>query len=244
MTLLQAECHESSEAVSLLEVSSFYPPLANDLFFIDAQLKFTWLADKEEDADKEEEKEEADDHGNINAIRMENAGLYIDRNALLSNEVTPSALKLFLFSFFGIPFEHLTPVMDRTLACGRRLAERPNLPYIICMKLQVHCHLLSSAEVSAVKYASSKLFLHRELTSIKIPDDTMEDSAEHRATPCSICLEDMAAGTLATEMACLHCFHHRCISAWLAKNSSCPLCRQPGKRMAVSIGNELVAYLR
>lgn len=46
---------------------------------------------------------------------------------------------------------------------------------------------------------------------------------------CSVCLQDMAPedeNALRT-LACGHCFHHDCVSPWLERKHSCPLCRQP-----------------
>ncbi|KAK6911432.1 Zinc finger, RING-type [Dillenia turbinata] len=42
---------------------------------------------------------------------------------------------------------------------------------------------------------------------------------------CSICLEDVQVGKIATSIPCTHMFHRPCIVKWLCKNQSCPLCR-------------------
>ncbi|KAK8671211.1 hypothetical protein V6N13_037813 [Hibiscus sabdariffa] len=42
---------------------------------------------------------------------------------------------------------------------------------------------------------------------------------------CPICLEELAEGSEAVCMPCLHVFHDPCIEAWLNKKKRCPCCR-------------------
>ncbi|KAL4388096.1 hypothetical protein GQ457_09G024470 [Hibiscus cannabinus] len=42
---------------------------------------------------------------------------------------------------------------------------------------------------------------------------------------CPICLEELAEGSEAVCMPCLHVFHDPCIVAWLNKKKRCPCCR-------------------
>ena len=42
---------------------------------------------------------------------------------------------------------------------------------------------------------------------------------------CSICLADMHTGDDVTVLDCAHIFHPQCITSWLRRNNSCPLCR-------------------
>lgn len=42
---------------------------------------------------------------------------------------------------------------------------------------------------------------------------------------CVVCLEDLPIGAKAKQMPCGHLFHDDCLLTWLAKNHSCPLCR-------------------
>ena len=46
-----------------------------------------------------------------------------------------------------------------------------------------------------------------------------------RSDPCSICLETMCRGESVLQLACDHHFHFRCISAWLGRSASCPMCK-------------------
>ncbi len=44
-------------------------------------------------------------------------------------------------------------------------------------------------------------------------------------TTCAICLNDTAIGETVSKLPCLHEFHKRCITPWLAQNNTCPTCR-------------------
>ncbi|KAM7277735.1 hypothetical protein ACFE04_004869 [Oxalis oulophora] len=48
---------------------------------------------------------------------------------------------------------------------------------------------------------------------------------EENSIQCSVCFEDLLIGSEATSMPCSHTFHSDCITQWLHKNNSCPLCR-------------------
>ncbi|KAK4840526.1 hypothetical protein QYF36_010998 [Acer negundo] len=47
------------------------------------------------------------------------------------------------------------------------------------------------------------------------------------STDCSICLESVDVGEIVARMPCSHLFHTRCITRWLHKKPTCPLCRAP-----------------
>ncbi|KAF5181467.1 hypothetical protein FRX31_028946 [Thalictrum thalictroides] len=42
---------------------------------------------------------------------------------------------------------------------------------------------------------------------------------------CAICLNDMKEGEVVRTIGCDHTFHCKCISKWVDKNTTCPLCR-------------------
>lgn len=42
---------------------------------------------------------------------------------------------------------------------------------------------------------------------------------------CSVCLEEFSHGVKITPLPCSHTFHSRCITSWLKRTASCPLCR-------------------
>jgi E3 ubiquitin-protein ligase RNF115/126/E3 ubiquitin-protein ligase RNF38/44 len=45
------------------------------------------------------------------------------------------------------------------------------------------------------------------------------------ATDCAVCLEDLPLASVALKLPCSHLFHSVCITAWLQRHNSCPLCR-------------------
>ncbi|TXG60160.1 hypothetical protein EZV62_014733 [Acer yangbiense] len=47
------------------------------------------------------------------------------------------------------------------------------------------------------------------------------------STDCSICLESVGVGEIVARMPCSHLFHTTCITRWLHRKPSCPLCRAP-----------------
>ncbi|XP_046468464.1 E3 ubiquitin-protein ligase RNF181-like [Neodiprion pinetum] len=42
---------------------------------------------------------------------------------------------------------------------------------------------------------------------------------------CTVCLKDFDAASSIKSMPCRHSFHNECITPWLKKTNSCPLCR-------------------
>lgn len=42
---------------------------------------------------------------------------------------------------------------------------------------------------------------------------------------CSICQEEMVAGTCVLKLACRHAYHRDCVYTWLEGHNTCPLCR-------------------
>jgi len=42
---------------------------------------------------------------------------------------------------------------------------------------------------------------------------------------CSICQEEMVAGTCVLKLACRHAYHQACVYTWLQGHNTCPLCR-------------------
>ncbi|KAF5188097.1 E3 ubiquitin-protein ligase ring1-like [Thalictrum thalictroides] len=62
-------------------------------------------------------------------------------------------------------------------------------------------------------------------SSIDELEKVIFDDEQSTTTNCSICLEEFEVGSKLTRMPCLHTFHGKCISLWLEKSHSCPICR-------------------
>lgn len=63
------------------------------------------------------------------------------------------------------------------------------------------------------------------IQSLKQAAVTAEDLIEETNQNCCICLDDHELGSMATKLPCGHLFHLECITDWLSKNCSCPICR-------------------
>ena len=42
---------------------------------------------------------------------------------------------------------------------------------------------------------------------------------------CAICFGEYVVGSYQLLLPCGHCFHSRCVTRWLARSHTCPLCR-------------------
>eukprot|EP00658_Telonema_sp_P-2_P022834 TRINITY_DN19140_c0_g1_i1.p1 TRINITY_DN19140_c0_g1~~TRINITY_DN19140_c0_g1_i1.p1 ORF type:complete len:556 (-),score=110.81 TRINITY_DN19140_c0_g1_i1:411-2078(-) len=93
-------------------------------------------------------------------------------------------------------------------------------------------------EDANVSGATSKEFL-ASLPSLTVDAGRLEQLQQDDKTTCALCFEDLAIGDTVTEFPdCGHCFHwgvlkdgasgRECngVQFWLAKNNSCPVCRQ------------------
>ncbi|KAF8107296.1 hypothetical protein N665_0124s0087 [Sinapis alba] len=54
---------------------------------------------------------------------------------------------------------------------------------------------------------------------------TSEELAERGLVVCAICREKLAANERLSELPCRHYYHKECISSWLTRRNTCPLCR-------------------
>ncbi|EKJ70695.1 hypothetical protein FPSE_09205 [Fusarium pseudograminearum CS3096] len=44
---------------------------------------------------------------------------------------------------------------------------------------------------------------------------------------CTICIDEMKEGDMATFLPCSHWFHEECVTLWLKEHNTCPICRTP-----------------
>mmetsp|Transcript_39358 Transcript_39358/g.156288 ORF Transcript_39358/g.156288 Transcript_39358/m.156288 type:complete len:119 (-) Transcript_39358:2204-2560(-) len=54
-----------------------------------------------------------------------------------------------------------------------------------------------------------------------------DGSTELMTESCVICHESYAAGDEILYLPCKHEYHSDCVSTWLLKQNSCPICRRP-----------------
>nr|GMD18769.1 probable E3 ubiquitin-protein ligase RHY1A [Ipomoea batatas] len=78
-------------------------------------------------------------------------------------------------------------------------------------------------------------FPHRDASSSKprglsaeeikrLKEERFENGGDESSV-CPVCLEEFLAGVKISPLPCSHVFHHGCISSWLEKSASCPICR-------------------
>jgi len=56
--------------------------------------------------------------------------------------------------------------------------------------------------------------------------EAMLGSCEDDKPRCTICIEDMCKGEKASVLPCNHFFHGECVTPWLKKHNTCPVCRR------------------
>eukprot|EP01039_Chlorochromonas_danica_P003261 gene3261-3572_t len=83
----------------------------------------------------------------------------------------------------------------------------------------------------------------RHPVKIALVNDEGEDGGgegEEGGNECSICRENFIVDEEILKLPCRHCYHATCLSGWLVRNRSCPLCRSlvPSRRVGGSGGKE------
>lgn len=69
-------------------------------------------------------------------------------------------------------------------------------------------------------------------------ENAKDDPSESSSHTCLICLNDFENGDLVSvsnNPSCRHGFHQDCIQSWLAKNETCPTCREIYLRVEESV---------
>ncbi|GKU03537.1 ring finger protein [Fusarium langsethiae] len=54
---------------------------------------------------------------------------------------------------------------------------------------------------------------------------------------CTICIDEMKEGDMATFLPCSHWFHEECVTLWLKEHNTCPICRTPIEKNDRGAGN-------
>lgn len=63
------------------------------------------------------------------------------------------------------------------------------------------------------------------LSSLPVVIVTADDLLEESNKECIVCLEEQKLGAQACKLPCGHLFHKQCITEWLIKHCTCPVCR-------------------
>jgi hypothetical protein len=63
------------------------------------------------------------------------------------------------------------------------------------------------------------------IASLPIVRITADDLLEETNKECVVCLDDQRLGNMACKLPCGHLFHKTCVSEWLQKKCTCPVCR-------------------
>ncbi|GJQ69262.1 hypothetical protein Trydic_g6402 [Trypoxylus dichotomus] len=61
--------------------------------------------------------------------------------------------------------------------------------------------------------------------SRKVVDELPEEIIDVEGKQCAVCLEMYKIGEIVKKLPCKHRFHSSCITLWLEKTNSCPICR-------------------
>ncbi|KAK7247069.1 hypothetical protein RIF29_41945 [Crotalaria pallida] len=82
--------------------------------------------------------------------------------------------------------------------------------------------ITEESTVREVPIAARKIALE-SIEKVILEKDNMEMMMER----CSICLEEFNGGAEVSSLPCKHVYHGECITKWLERNHTCPLCRYP-----------------
>ncbi|KRT79071.1 zinc finger protein [Oryctes borbonicus] len=61
--------------------------------------------------------------------------------------------------------------------------------------------------------------------SRKVVNELPEETIDVEGKQCPVCLEMHEIGEIVKKLPCKHRFHSACITSWLEKTNSCPICR-------------------
>jgi hypothetical protein len=65
----------------------------------------------------------------------------------------------------------------------------------------------------------------RILQNLPVVKVTSDDLLEETNKECLICLEEQKIGSMACKLACGHLYHRACLTDWLKRHCTCPVCR-------------------
>jgi hypothetical protein len=98
----------------------------------------------------------------------------------------------------------------------------------------VHIQYLTKVQTAEQRDCIQEAYKHQALTAellkhcIELGGDQGE---QHPSRPyCSICMDDIDPSEIRELDSCHHTFHHHCISQWLERSPTCPLCKSRQRR--------------
>lgn len=127
-------------------------------------------------------------------------------------------------------FKNLTSIRKTIKPFLRNLVFPIDIHKAVATEIYYSTPLYINSRVSRVEFLFEielrKYILHRK-ESLLLEISVMEEcKKKSEAGYCVICLEELVPWSKVRRLPCSHsCFHNECISKWLKKNDSCPMCR-------------------
>ena len=69
-----------------------------------------------------------------------------------------------------------------------------------------------------------KYNIYSDLLNTQEYENLSREEKNHNKS-CIICFEEYMDESVVSKLECKHIFHTKCLSTWIEKNQSCPLCR-------------------
>lgn len=88
--------------------------------------------------------------------------------------------------------------------------------------------ILKDPNVNCIKYFTKAIkadFFKYYLASAESFEDLVYLKINDAEKVCIICLDDILAGHMISELKCMHGFHRKCCKKWLKISPVCPVCK-------------------
>ncbi|KAI9168996.1 hypothetical protein LWI28_005145 [Acer negundo] len=131
-----------------------------------------------------------------------------------SSSVIPIHVEITRVQTFSVNYERY--LMHRALRESMVEFERRNYGMVPASESSLK-NMLKRVRVAAADVDVEEEKSERKRRRVEISSSSSEN--------CSICLEEMEAGSYGTSMPCSHMFHGGCIVKWLKQSHYCPVCR-------------------
>ncbi|QCD95619.1 E3 ubiquitin-protein ligase [Vigna unguiculata] len=152
------------------------------------------------------------------------------------NQIMQETTIVSWLSHMGVPRNSHSVVVAEVLRCVRDMV-RDTDTHVLGMHVEMNITRATEDEISDSDSDNDDSFEEVDDDGFEEDDDEddyglvaadkaivedLEMVEEKGSERCSICFEDFDVGV---RMPCLHMFHKNCISEWLQRGNSCPLCR-------------------